>query len=228
MLDTVRRLATPEGCELDLRLAGAVSRGRAWLLDAGIRLVLLIVLAQSLAMFGGLGVGLFLLAGFAIEWLYPILFEVYRGGATPGKRMCNLVVLHDDGTPVGLAASVTRNTLRFVDFLPLFYGVGFTTMLLNAESKRLGDLVAGTVVVFDPGAVEQPKVDNADAAEAPRVVLRVEDQRALIEYAQRVERLTPERGEELALLATPLTAGMAGPRARRRLLAVANYLLGRR
>jgi uncharacterized RDD family membrane protein YckC len=227
VLDTVRRLATPEGCVLDLRLAGAVSRARAWLLDAGIRLVLFIALAQSLAMLGGLGAGLILLSGFVIEWLYPILFEVYGRGATPGKRMCNLVVLHDDGTPVGLAASVTRNTLRFVDSLPLFYGVGFTAMLSSGEAKRLGDLVAGTVVVYDPAFETELRAVAGDA-EPPRVALSVDAQRAVIEYAQRAERLTPERAEELALLATPLTAGMVGQRAQRRLLAVANYLLGKR
>lgn len=229
MLDTVRELATPEGCVIPLRLAGAVSRSRAWLIDAGVRLVAFMLLAESLSLLGEFGAGLLLVCAFALEWLYPVAFEVWNGGATPGKRMCGMVVLHDDGTPVGLAASLTRNTLRFVDFLPLLYGVGFVAMLANRDAKRLGDLVAGTVVAYQGVAEkEAPAAAAAGRALAPRVALDAAEQQAIIEYAQRVGRLTPERGEELALIAAPLSGTRDGREARRRLLAIADFLLGRR
>ena len=73
---------------------------------------------------GKFGWGLFLILWFALEWLYPTVFEVYFGGATPGKKSLGLIVLHDDGTPVQLAASFTRNLLRAVDFFPALYGMG--------------------------------------------------------------------------------------------------------
>lgn len=228
MLDTVRELATPEGCVIPLRLAGPVSRGRAWLIDAAIRLVAFMILAETLAVLGRFGGGLLLVAAFALEWLYPVVFEVWGGGATPGKRMCGMLVLHDEGTPVGLAASLTRNTLRFVDFLPALYGVGFVAMLASRDGKRLGDLVAGTVVVHraEPEKTAAPAAGGAP--QPPRVALRLAEQRAIIEYAQRVGRLTPERAEELALIAAPLTGARSGPLAQKRLLAIADFLLGRR
>jgi uncharacterized RDD family membrane protein YckC len=225
-IDTLSLVATPEGCEIPLRLAGPLCRARAWLLDALIRILIMSAVAQGLAFLGGFGSGLILVSVFVIEWFYPVLFEVYAAGATPGKRMSGLVVLHDDGTPVGWAASVVRNTLRFVDFLPALYAVGFVAMMFDHGNRRLGDLAAGTVVAYvrpplSPAAIEQ------EAGQAPPVGLDGAEQRAIIEYARRSERLTAERAEELALLAAPLTRGLSGPEARQRLLAHAAFLLGR-
>jgi uncharacterized RDD family membrane protein YckC len=225
-IDTLRLVATPEGCEIPLRLAGPLCRARAWLLDALIRVVILALAVQGLAFFGEFGGGLILVAMFAIEWLYPVLFEVYGAGATPGKRMSGLVVLHDDGTPVGWPASVVRNTVRFVDFLPAFYATAFVAMLLDPASRRLGDLAAGTVVVYS-AAPRKPEPLALAAGQPPPPGLEAAEQRALIEYARRADRLTPERAEELALLAEPLSAGLDGPAARKRLLSHAAYLLGR-
>jgi uncharacterized RDD family membrane protein YckC len=225
-IDTLRLVATPEGCEIPLRLAGPLCRARAWLLDALIRVVIFGLALQALAFFGDFGSGLALATLFAIEWLYPVLFEVHAGGATPGKRMSGLVVLHDDGTPVGWPASVVRNTVRFVDFLPAFYATAFVAMLLDPASRRLGDLAAGTVVVYSVPA-RTPAALAPVAGQAPPPGLEPAEQRAIVEYARRAERLTPERAEELARLAAPLTAGLDGPAARKRLLAHAAFLLGR-
>lgn len=225
-IDTLRLVATPEGCEIPLRLAGPMCRARAWLLDALIRMVVFGLAGQGLAFLGQLGTGLMLVAMFAIEWLYPVLFEVYAGGATPGKRMSGLVVLHDDGTPVGWTASVVRNTVRFVDFLPAFNAVGFIAMLLDPASRRLGDLAAGTVVAYTRAVVPAVAVSAAIPEPLP-LGLDDTEQRAIVEYARRAERLTAERAQELALLAEPLTAGLDGPQARRRLLAHGAFLLGR-
>ena len=227
-LDTICQIATPEGCEIDLRLAGPLSRARAWLFDAFIRVFVLMLLAQIFAWLGHLGLGLFLLCVFAVEWFYPILFEVLWRGATPGKRMCGLVVLHDDGTPIGWGASFARNTLRFVDFLPFLYAAGVVAMLLNAQQKRLGDLVAGTVVAFQPDSEAPSHISDLIGSEAPPFQLESEEQRAIVEYAQRADKLTRERAEELAFLAEPLTAGLTATAAREKLLGIARFLLGHR
>ena len=100
MLDTVRTVPTPEGIELSLKVAGPMPRARAWLLDLLIRLAILLVLGIMLGALGKVGGALMLLIAFVLEWAYPVLFEVLRQGQTPGKRACDLRVLHEDGTPV--------------------------------------------------------------------------------------------------------------------------------
>ena len=226
VLDTYRRVETPEGVELGLRVAGPPARLLAWGIDAFLRTLAYMVLAMVLSLAGEIGMGVFLVLLFLGEWLYPVLFEVLGGGATPGKRRLGLLVLHDDGTPVGWTASILRNLVRFADFLPVAYGFGLATMLANRDFKRLGDLAAGTVVVHraetaGPGGVPR------HAAEPPPVPLRPEEQQAVLEYARRLPTWTADRAQELAELALPLTRerGRSGVE---RLLAIANWLVGRR
>lgn len=228
LIDTLRLVATPEGCGLSLRPAGPASRGRAWMIDFFIRFVAWALLAMALGFLGRLGAGLLLVSGFLLEWLYPVLFEVLWQGRTPGKKMCGLRVLMDDGTPVGWGAAFIRNTLRVVDFFPALYGAGIVCMLLDPEGRRLGDLAAGTLVTHDERVAKPAPASDTDAQEAPPFPLEVEEQRALIEFSRRAERLTRERAEELALIATPLTAGRSGPDAVRRLQRIAAFLIGRR
>jgi len=223
-LDTRRTVETPEGCRIELRVAGPVSRARAWLLDFAIRLVAYFVAAQVLVVLGGMGFGVMLILLFALEWLYPTIFEARFNGATPGKRACRLAVLRDDGTPVDWGAAFIRNTLRVVDFLPLFYGVGILSMFLTRDGKRLGDLAAGTVVVYCDEPV-LPKLDPGPA-QPPPLPLTVAEQRAIIDYTLRAPLLTPERAAELAVLAQPLTTGLPGDAARARLAAIGRFLLG--
>lgn len=229
LLDTVRRIATPEGCELELRIAGPITRVRAWLYDFLLRLVGWMVLGTVASLAGNLGFGFFLVGTFLLEWFYPVLFEVYMGGQTPGKRVCDLVVLHDDGRPVGWNASFVRNTVRFVDFLPVLYAAGFVTSLLNADGKRLGDFAAGTVVVHTDRREKQAATEVAEkGAEPPPLPLAFEEQQAIIEYHRRAGQLTDERALELAEIPLPLTGGLRPEQARRRLLRIGNFLLGRR
>ena len=223
-LDTRRTVETPEGCRIELRVAGPVSRARAWLLDFAIRAGIYLVAAEALVWLGGIGTGVMLVLVFALEWLYPTIFEARYHGATPGKRACKLAVLRDDGTPLDWGASFIRNTLRFVDFLPLLYGVGIVAMFCTRDGKRLGDLAAGTVVVYcDEPAV--PKLAPGPV-EVPPVPLTVAEQRAIIDFTLRESRLTPARAAELAGLAEPLTTGLPGDAARGRLAAMGRFLLG--
>ena len=212
---------------MSLRVAGPVSRARAWLVDALIRLAIYTIAAQALALLGKLGQGAIFIVVFALEWLYATLFEVLWHGATPGKRACKLAVLHDDGSPIGWSASFIRNTLRAVDFLPFLYGFGLVSIMLTRDYKRLGDLAAGTIVVYCDEPVAR-HVDDEAGAEAPPIALTIAEQRALIEYTLRAPRLTRERAEELALLATPLTGGLAPGEASARLSRIGRFLLGRR
>ncbi len=196
-IDTLRLHETPEGMDLALRVAGPAPRALALSVDLVIRLALSAVLVPLLV-FSGTGMGLALLGAFFLEWLYPVVFEV-RSGATPGKRALGLRVVHDDGTPVGLPASLIRNLLRVVDFLPAFYGVGLVSTLVDRDFRRLGDLAAGTLVVHQRrglGRSAAPPLEALPAAPPPGLSLAT--QQALLAFRERAPRLSSARRAELA------------------------------
>jgi uncharacterized RDD family membrane protein YckC len=226
VLDTTRRVATPEGIELTLHLAGPVPRAMAWAIDLAIRIALLLAVTTGALQLGQAGWGVVLLAAFFLEWLLPAWFEAAWRGQTPGKRAMGLAVLNDDGTPVRWPGALTRNLLRAVDFLPFFYGIGLLAMLSNRDFKRLGDLAAATVVVYQTQSAVQGNIPQTLPV-APPVALHLEEQRAVLVLAERSATLTRERLEELAELPTPLIGALHGERAAARLLGMANYLAGR-
>jgi uncharacterized RDD family membrane protein YckC len=225
MLDTAHSIETPEGVELELRVAGPVVRALAWAIDFGIRSALYLGLFYFLSHLEKLGLGILLICVFVIEWFYPVFFEIYRQGATPGKKTMKIKVLHELGTPVNWSASMIRNLLRAIDFLPFLYGFGFITMLLSTDFKRMGDLAAGTVVVYQDEAVKYLALPE----EPPLFIsapLTSEEQRAIISFAERAQTLSPARAIELANLVTPLT-GNTGEAAVKTLYQIANGLIGR-
>lgn len=223
----MRTVETPEGCVLTLRVAGPFARARAWLLDLGVRLVIYMGAGSAFSWLGSFGVGLFLVFAFLLEWAYPVVFEVWRDGQTPGKRMCGLAVVHDDGTPVGAGASVTRNLLRAVDFLPVGYVAGAITMLAAGDGRRLGDLAAGTLVVHvDMPATAAPRTWSDTRSLPPAVPLSAGERRAIVDFAHRLPRLSAARAEELAATAVPLVGATHGASAVERLVRIANGILG--
>ncbi len=224
-IDTERSRATPEGVTLSLRVAGPPARLMAFAIDAVVLLAVQFLLALMATTLGVAGLGFFTLSLFALSWFYPVAFEVLRRGATPGKASIGLQVVHDDGTPVGLAASLVRNLLRFADFLPFAYGAGLASMLLSSDFQRLGDLAAGTLVVYRDDEVGR-RVPAAPPV-APPVALDRREQRAVIDFGARLLTWNEERRAELAAVAAPLT-GATGAAGVERLLGIANWLLGRR
>jgi uncharacterized RDD family membrane protein YckC len=227
MLDTTRRVATPEGIELTLHLAGPVPRALAWAIDFALRIAVVLVVAMFAPLIGKAGMGVVLLAAFFVEWLLPAWFEAAWRGQTPGKRAMGIAVLNDDGTPLRWGAALTRNLLRAVDFLPFLYGIGLAAMLANRDFKRLGDLAAGTVVVHLPERSAQVRKIPDVPPIVPPVPLNLEEQRAVLELAERAGSLTRERLEELAELPAPLVGQLAGERAAVRLLGMASHIAGR-
>jgi uncharacterized RDD family membrane protein YckC len=228
-LDTVVHAETPEGIAIELKAAGVSSRVFAYLLDFLIRMGVLYVAALITAVMGGLGTALMLILWFALEWFYPVAFELSRWGATPGKRTLGIKVVMDNGLPITPAASITRNLLRTADLLPALYGFGLLSMLLRRDFKRLGDVAANTLVVYQPKAA--PKVTMEDVAPlAPVRPLPQAEQVAVIALAARASRLTASRLDELAGLAAWVSGddGRSGPAVTRRVLGVAQWLLGKR
>ena len=230
-LDTIRLVETPEGIELSLTVAGPVARALAWIIDSLIRMGLYVGVGiiTIIVLPGKFTLGLYLIFMFLTEWFYYVLFEVYRDGQTPGKSALGLQVLHDDGTPVNWSSSMIRNLLRFVDFMPLFYGFALISMLLNIDFKRLGDLVAGTVVIYREEPKDQPILPDVIPV-APRYPLHPQEQQALLSFAERSNQLTRERGEELASLTGPLltTNETAGNSALPDILGIASWVSGKR
>ncbi len=224
-LDTVREVYTPEGVALRLPAAGPVPRALAWLIDSTVRFGLLFVVGMIAAVLDRVGAGVYLIAYFAIFWAYPILFEVLWDGQTLGKRVMSLRVISDDGAPVGWLASIVRNLLRTVDFLPFGYATGLVAGFFDPWGRRLGDMVARTMVIHAPAAAPLPRV-QVDGAYAPAQPLRPQEQAAVIAFADRASQLTQARREELADIAAPVV-GIGGALGALRLQGVANWLLGR-
>ena len=194
-LDTACTIETPEGIRLELYPAGPVARGAAWLIDSLIRIGLYIGLAMVLGVLGATGTGILLVAVFLLEWFYPVFFELTKG-STPGKSAFGMIVVHGNGTPVGWQASLIRNLLRTVDFLPLFYGFGLVSMLLSKRFQRLGDMAADTLVVYKPVPMKSAFIDSK--AITPPAGLLPREQQALINFAERMERISESRSIELA------------------------------
>lgn len=207
LLDGRLSLITPEGVRLQLVPAGPVVRAYAWAIDfaawglgASILISVLGAIIPSQKLFNGVTALLFFFA----YWAYPVLCEVYAGGRTLGKQVLGLQVLRADGLPVRWRESVLRNLLMVADFLPLFYASGLLAMLCDRHFRRLGDIVAGTQVVYRD---KPPKrVDMANAAPLPLPFpLTPEQQRALADLFARESRLPHGRMLELAGIAEALT-----------------------
>lgn len=225
MLDTVRVVDTPEGIALRLPAAGPVPRALAWGIDLAIRMALLSVFSMVLGLLGKAGMGVYLVLLFVVFWGYPILCEGLFNGQTPGKRVLDLRVVAGDGAPVGWMAAIVRNLMRTVDMLPLGYACGLISSLADPWGRRLGDLVAGTLVVHVRPILPLPAA-GAGEVQAPLVPLRPEEQVAVLAFAERAAYLTVERQMELADLVTPVT-GARREAAVARLAGIARWLLGR-
>jgi uncharacterized RDD family membrane protein YckC len=209
-LDTIYTVNTPEGIALQLSPAGPVPRLLAWALDLLIRALLNTVLFIMLATLGKMGIGIAMILAFLLEWFYPVYFELRQQGQTPGKKMLDLYVAQADASPITVSASLIRNLLRVVDFLPLLYGFGFASMMLNRRFQRLGDLAANTVVLHKSHRKAHQHSIDADPVR-PDVTLTLIEQQAIILFAQRSHTLTTARQDELARMTGTLVAQQQDP-----------------
>ncbi|MCG8668528.1 MAG: RDD family protein [Pseudomonadales bacterium] len=226
MLDTYQQLETPESIDLELRIAGPVVRILAFLIDFLIRVVVWIFTFFVTNLMGNTGIALFLLVFFFLEWIYPVLFEVYFNGQTIGKKAMGILVIHDNGTPVGWNSAIIRNLLRFVDFLPMGYVLGLITMVSNQHFKRLGDYAAGTLVIYQRERVQSSTIAQATPLPPPKT-LTLAEQRAFINFAERQHSLTPERQREIANNIAPFLKD-DNQAAVDKIIRIANWLKGAR
>jgi uncharacterized RDD family membrane protein YckC len=225
-IDTVTDIDTPERVRLSCRLAGPAQRAAAYVLDLLLRIA--IVMAVGVAAMGagvggedlsGVGTGLLLVAIFLTEWGYYVFCELLMNGQSIGKRAFGLRVVKTDGLPIGLGESVLRNLLRAADFLPTFHVVGALAMSLDPRFRRLGDMVAGTLVISEQTELVQSAIvlrpaPTADELRAlpSRISLSADELDAVEQFIRRSPALSPSRAEELAELVAPLFAERLGVR----------------
>ena len=152
---THTHIETPENVWLSFRLAGPGPRLTAYAIDVGIRVVVILGLLKLVEIFAFLGgvaeltTGLLLVILFLAEWLYSFFFEGFWSGRTPGKRAMRLRVIRTDGCPITIYDALLRNLLRAADVLPFCYTAGFLSAFLSPRFQRIGDRVAGTMVIHE-------------------------------------------------------------------------------
>jgi uncharacterized RDD family membrane protein YckC len=216
-------IATPEGIEVELTLAGIGSRFIAGGIDWAIQGLSLVALSLILRSAGNVGTAIFAVAFFAVIFFYDVLFEVLGGGRTPGKRWTGLRVVRSGGRPITFVRSALRNILRIVDLIPGFYVVGMTAIFITSHNQRLGDLAAGTYVVRDRhgdrrrGSAPEAftPMDPGDAANWDVSAVSADDVatvRAFLERRHSLEATARTRiGAELADRLRPLVGGASEP-----------------
>jgi len=151
-------IITTEKVVLSYRVAGLGVRLLAWLVDVGIMVVLGTLGVLMAGVFDvvrpGVGMAVLMIWLFVLQWGYFLFFEWLWHGQTPGKRLVGIRVLSRKGTSPSFFEAAVRNIVRWVDAFPGFlmlvpcYGVGFLAAMSNRENRRLGDLAAGTLVVY--------------------------------------------------------------------------------
>jgi uncharacterized RDD family membrane protein YckC len=221
MLDGRLSLTTPEGVRLLLTPAGPATRAWAWAIDFLIWLFACWLMALALGS-SRLGGGILLLLLFLSYWAYPVIGEVYFRGRTVGKLALGIEVRRADGLPVGWRESLLRNLLLVADFLPMLYATGLLCMLFDRRFRRLGDIVAGTQVVYRDKPQPRPLMRQAEPLPLP-YPLAPAQQSALIDLFEREADLPRERLLELATLAEALS-GHTGAASLERLRAYATGL----
>lgn len=218
------KIKTPEQVDIAYTVAGLGTRFLALAIDTLIQSAVLIVLIVSLQMISDWDLAYDFAPDFS-EWYiavmiivvslliygYPLLFELILKGRTPGKAALKLRVVRVDGRAADVAGIILRNLIRLIDFLPAFYTVGVISMFINKDSRRLGDLVAGTVVIVDKRKATLTTI-MAEQSQKQNISLSDREYAMVRDFLARKKRLTPEaRGRLAAEIAGPLFERLETP-----------------
>lgn len=219
-----RGIVTPEGVVLEFETAGVASRGIAFLIDLALQLTVLLVVLIGLAITVGnasggetLFVVVLLLVSFAVLFGYPAAMETFWNGRTLGHAALGLRVVTTDGAPTRFRHSAIRSIFRVVEGIVLFGAPAVIAMIFTPRDQRLGDLVAGTIVLRErsssrlPIPVSFPPPPGWDAYVASLDVSAVTaEQYAIVRsFLLRVDELLPAARSQIAVrLANPLAVRM--------------------
>ena len=222
LIDSSLKQQTYTGVEIELRIANVYARGLARLIDDLIRLLVVLFVMTVLWLFGAFGTVFVLLLTFVIWWFYNFIFEVLWNGVTPGKYLLGLRAVNADGSPIGVVNSLLRTLLLPVDFLPIGYLSGLIVMVATKSNQRIGDIVAGTTVVYS----RLRKVQKSEATRHRRAVpksLSSDDRLMVLSYQDRLPKFSNERAIELAETLEPVL-GKTGEEAVAELVGVAQSI----
>jgi uncharacterized RDD family membrane protein YckC len=202
-------ITTPEHVPIRLHPAGTASRFLAILVDSSIVAAVsaAILAIVGLLLPGGIGFAFGMTVAFVLKWSWHVWFEVRKQGRTPGKKLMKIRVIDARGLPVSLYQSMVRNITRVLDFAPAFYGFGAIAILSTHARRRLGDLVADTLVVRD----SQPLVPRGNlggerrhnSLRTPRVQrlarhrIGLEEREFLLTLCLRADRMSAEARYDL-------------------------------
>ncbi len=196
---------TPENVILDYEVARMGSRLHAafvdflWIILTTFALGLLVAFLSAMGLDLGAADILLIVAVVLGFWGYFTFFEALREGQTPGKRAAGIRVVRDTGHPVTLAAAAARGLLRAIDLFPPLLALDILLVILHPRARRLGDLVAGTIVVRDrpvEAALPEPVVELEDDSTPPE--LEDAEFRILREFMERASTLTPDLRDRFA------------------------------
>lgn len=203
LLEGVHEVLTPEYVEFRFGLAGLYTRFLAWLVDALTvlcgYLAIMSVLGTVMGAFPGFLSALGAVIYFVLDWGYAMACEAAYSGQTLGKKLLGLRVVQESGVRITFLQAALRNLARAVDRLPFFYLVGGVAALFSSSHQRLGDLLAGTVVIRDrrqklPASLTRPKEEQAllqDTHFRGRLgALSTEEQDVVLSAALRREELS--------------------------------------
>ena len=164
-------IKTPEFVSIQFQLAGLGSRSAAFIIDQLLLMafnilsviVLFFVLdgmskMEFIFIGNSLPIALTIIALFIINWGYFFAFEFFSGGRTIGKKLIGIRVIQENGHSITLLSSFIRNLIRIIDSLPTAYFLGILMIFFHSKHKRLGDLVAGTIVVHERKAKRKKKL----------------------------------------------------------------------
>ncbi len=207
-------IETPEQTSLEYPLAGIGSRFLAIALDtliqwgAGLVLFVILLMVQPTRQFWegpfNWALAVMILFAFLLQFGYFAIFEAIWNGQTPGKRFTRLRVIQESGRPITVYQAVVRNLIRIVDYLPTLYLTGIISMPISRQNRRVGDFVAGTVVVHEK-PFEQLQVSwESPAADQP-IVPHYNATRLSVEELQLIESFLHRR----SFLSAELRAAMA-------------------
>ena len=163
-MDAALQIQTITGVDVEMRIAGPGGRSYAFVIDWHIRVLLVLawyilgalLLSGSLSVTEGLDGALssgflfvVVIPSAALFFLYHPILEIVMQGRTPGKRIAGIRIVTQSGDVPGVSAILIRNVLRLVDSLPGVYVVGLTAAILTEQSVRIGDMAAGTLLVYE-------------------------------------------------------------------------------
>ncbi|QCJ42780.1 RDD family protein [Bacillus sp. S3] len=164
-------IKTPEYVSIQFQLAGLGSRAAAFIID---QLLLMVVNISTLVvlyfvmdglssmpfflMESSLPIAITIIILFIVNWGYFFAFEYFYGGRTLGKKLVGIRVIQENGHSITLLSSFIRNLIRIIDSLPTAYFLGIVMIFFHSKHKRLGDLVAGTIVVHERKAKRKKKL----------------------------------------------------------------------